>query len=78
MDWKSMMLEMNKTNEESWKRILRTINGRSIVNTEKLCRNLIKSKEEVLKQTSKVIKTVKAPVMSKEINKETFKIQMKL
>ena len=45
IDQKSMMIEIDKTNEESWKRILIEMNAGNKENTEKLYGVLIKNKE---------------------------------
>ena len=49
------MMNINKANEESRRRVLTEVNDKSEENTEKLCGILIRNKEEHTKQVSKVI-----------------------
>ena len=68
---------MNKTNDESWKRILITMNAGIKENTEKLCGVLIQTKEESAKLPSKVIKLAKVPAWSKDLSLDIFEKQIR-
>ena len=69
-------MNMNKVNEESWRRVLTEINDKSAENTEKLCGILIRNKEEHAKP-SKVIKPARVPAWSKDMSLEVFEKQIK-
>ena len=56
MNLERLMIEMNKANKKSWKRVLIEMNNKSTEYTEKLCRVLIKNKKENVRQPSKVVK----------------------
>ena len=53
------------------------MNARNRENTEKMCGILTKTKEEIAKQPSKVIKPAKVPVWSNDISLEVFEKQIK-
>ena len=71
------MIEMNKANKESWRRVMTEITNKRTENTEKLCGILIKSKDKNTKQPSKVIKPAKFPAWSKDMSSEVFEKQVK-
>ena len=71
------MMNMNKANEESWRRVLIELNEKSAENTEKLCGILIQNKEEHAKQPSRVTNPAQVPALSKDVSLGVFEKQMK-
>ena len=65
-------MSMNKSNEESWQRVLTEINDRSAENTDKLCGILRRNKEEHANQPSKVIKSAEVPDWPNYMSLEMF------
>ena len=53
MGWKNVFIKMNKTYEESRRQILTEMNSKSTEKTEKMCGELMKSKEESAKESQK-------------------------
>ena len=74
---KESMIEMNRTNNESWKRILREIHVKNTKKQWEVVWSIDENKEESARQPRKVIKLVKVPAWSKEMSLKFFEKQIK-